>query len=111
MQIYNLSIHFLQMSEYEQPGLSKLSVWLLTWSIHSVDSQLNLGKHFGEATSHQVPLFTLGLKTGNITLKIHLRGHERVWLAGIGLCYHRAKLLYLIKQEDRILLDTCPHST
>lgn len=72
MQIYNLSIHFLQMIEYEQPGLSKLSVWLLTRSIHSADSQLNLGKHFGEATSHQVPLFTLGLKTGNITLKIHL---------------------------------------
>lgn len=37
-----------------------------------MDSQLNLGKHFGEATSHQAPLFTLGLKTGNITLKIHL---------------------------------------
>lgn len=100
------------MSEYEQPGLSKLSVWLLTWSIHSVDSQLNLGKHFGEATSHQVPLFTLGLKTGNITLKIHLGDMSECGSQALVFnCYHRAKLLYLIKQEDRILLDTCPHST
>lgn len=99
------------MSEYEQPGLSKLSVWLLTWSIHSVDSQLNLGKHFGEATSHQVPLFTLGLKTGNITLKIHLGDMSECGSQALVFVYHRAKLLYLIKQEDRILLDTCPHST